>query len=67
MAGGTWTSAAYPLLSAGDIDQDGRADLWATTAADTESALLLHVGADTVPTAPVALGTDGRQWILRMA
>lgn len=67
VAGGTWTAAEYPVLTAGDVDQDGRADLWATTDADTESALLFHAGTDTGLDAPVTVGTGGWQWILRMA
>lgn len=67
MAGGTWPAADRPLLTAADVDRDGRADLWATTNAGTASALLFHPGTDTGIGAPVTVGSGGWQWILRMA
>ncbi|CAM5342061.1 FG-GAP-like repeat-containing protein [Streptomyces aurantiogriseus] len=67
VAGGTWSAADRPLLTAGDLDRDGRADLWATTNAGTDSALLFQPGTDTGIGAPVTVGMGGWQWILRMA
>ncbi|MET9384172.1 FG-GAP-like repeat-containing protein [Streptomyces sp. NPDC002928] len=66
-AGGTWTAADRPLVTAGDLDADGRPDLWTTTNADTSSALLFHAGTDTGLGDPVTVGVGGWQWMLRMA
>ena len=67
VAGGAWPAADRPLLTTGDLDRDGRADLWATTNADSASALLFQPGTETGIGAPVTVGSGGRQWILRMA
>ncbi|MFF4833033.1 FG-GAP repeat domain-containing protein [Streptomyces sp. NPDC001315] len=67
VTGGTWTAADRPLVTAGDLDADGRPDLWTTTNADTSSALLFHAGTDTGLGDPVTVGVGGWQWMLRMA
>lgn len=67
VTGGTWTAADRPLLTAGDLDTDGRPDLWATTNEGTSSVLLFHPGTDTGVGDPVTVGTGGWQWMLRLA
>ncbi|MFJ4620164.1 FG-GAP-like repeat-containing protein [Streptomyces sp. NPDC088812] len=70
VAGGSWPAADRPLLTAGDVDRDGRADLWVTTSAadtDTANALLFHPGTESGLGAAVTVGTGGWQWIPRIA